>query len=175
MCIFPTATKLRRVRLMKSSALSLLAFSALVFAPQAKADFLYYVHDTFGSINVEFESPTFQQSFENLTSLGAGSSNLGPVSLFSLSGGSAGCSGPFVSISPGPCLASYGPTSNGAYEYADAGPAFTGPGTFTAGSATVTILQTPEPVSGLLLLTVLAGVSLVARKRQVRQPFRYPE
>jgi hypothetical protein len=163
------------------SVLTLVGLAVVAFPQSAKADiWLYQVISTDPnfSFNVEFQLPTFVQDVVQQTVFNTITTDGGPATAFSISGGSGGCSATdFVrhnsaSSVAGPCWAIVGPAF-AAVVSSDFTPAFDGPGTFTKETTTVKITDlasVPEPASWTLLSIAAAGAWLLSRRRRLAAP-----
>jgi PEP-CTERM motif len=152
----------------------LLLLTSLALLPSAKADVFKYdvqLTDPLENAHVIFELPSFQETVENQTTFDLATwSFAGSPTELSISGNSTGCAGSPGSpgINPGPCIVIEGGTSG----FLDVGPAFSSPGTYTAGDVSVSITDisgVPEPSALVLLSSCLLGVGLVVRKRRCHQ------
>ncbi len=155
----------------RGKTLAVLIVVAMALAPSAKADsFIYDVQSTFVSLHVTFTLPTFEQTVVNQTTFDFATYNLGSITAFSLSGGSAGCSGPNFSLPTGPCWdANNGSTAEAATPIS---PAFAGPGVFTQTdgviSTTVTITDVPTVPEPATIALMGVGAVFTAFKRRKR-------
>ena len=157
----------------KLAALTIAIASLMLLPSRVKADtFVYNVTSTFVGLDVTFDLPTFQETVTNLTTFTTQNTTLdGPVTVFSLSGNSAGCSAMGVVVPTGPCFSGVTATSLPFSTFVS--PSFTGPGTFTVSefgeiTTTVTITDVPSGVpepSSLALLPLGLVALLLVRKR----------
>jgi hypothetical protein len=147
-----------------SRMLQLLAVIAITPVMQASVT---YEFQGFLNTHVVFTLPSFQQVTGELSSFDVNTSANGPIVSASLSGGSAGCiitSGLDTVTLPGPCVLVEYPNASFLGNSGSSAFAFTGPGTYTSASGTLTITDSaiPEPTTALLLGTAL-GLLLLRR------------
>ena len=139
----------------------------MAVVPSAKADtFVYHVTNSADGLSVTFDLPTFENPANNITTFVSGTLAGLPLTAFGISGNSSECADAHVAAVPGPCWVGNNTSVSSKIEFTS--PSFTGPGTFTLGSTTVTITDVPTtaPEPSSLALVPLGLVALLLMRKR---------
>ncbi len=151
----------------RSCLLAFVALASLALVPSARADFVYDIQDTSYDVHIRFHLPTFEQDVVSQTTFDVAVAPF-TVGAFGINGGSGDCIAASLFAGPAPCYALRSPLGD---DYEGFSPAFSGPGTFTAFSTTVTITEVPsvpEPSSWPLLSLGVVYVAFLGRRQRLR-------